>query len=142
MRLVLSRAMVRFSPMFSSLITASILRQYCLTAQACLLIDNYNCPSYNCDYLLQLQLRHEGGLHVKIFCPPAIYANGDVLVLSSVFELNEASNEGGAAQFVSTTSSLQQVLLGTTTRSFYLAMTLALIVMGVQWDSIRLLVSM
>ena len=109
MRLVLSRAMVRFSPMFSSLITASILRQYCLTAQACLLIDNYNCPSYNCDYLLQLQLRHEGGLHVKIFCPPAIYANGDVLVLSSVFELNEASNEGGAAQFVSTTSSTTSV---------------------------------
>ena len=73
----------------------------------------------------------------------AIYAfSSDVLVLSSVFELNEASNEGGAAQFVSTTSSLQQVLLGTTTRSFYLAMTLALIVMGVQWDSIRLLVSM
>ena len=35
----------------------------------------------------------------------AIYAfSSDVLVLSSVFELNEASNDGGAAQFVDTSS--------------------------------------
>ena len=33
-----------------------------------------------------------------------IAASTDVLVLSSVFELNEASNDGGAAQLQSTTS--------------------------------------
>ena len=60
----------------------------------------------------------------------AIYAlfTPDVLVLSAVFELNEASNTGGAALFGAAQFFLHQVLLGTTTRSFYSAM-MPLIVM-------------